>query len=179
MLEFMYEKTYMGIRHFGFECWSNNAKHLLYTNKQNKYSVCQTICDEWKKYRNYLWVKKTNEWFIQRLNKRWTVNIKFCRCWKRKSWTDNFAAEINNKKGREILLQVLEKLLDQYPDTRESINSSMADNCNEENVSLHQVVSLFYFAFLCCCLYCNLWLAVFYGHEPKIENDAFGYKLET
>ena len=74
---------------------------------------------------------------------------------------------------------MLEKLLDQYPDTRESINSSMADNCNEENVSLHQVVSLFYFAFLCCCLYCNLWLAVFYGHEPKIENDAFGYKLET
>ena len=40
-----------------------------------------------------------------------------------------------NNKNNEILLKVVERIDQQYPDMEEFINSLMVDVCREENVS--------------------------------------------
>ena len=38
---------------------------------------------------------------------------------------------------------------------------------------------VFCFGLLCCCLYYNLCLAMFYYHKPKIRNNSFDYRFKT
>ena len=78
----------------------------------------------------------------------------------------------------EILLIVLDKVYDEYPNIREFINTTMTDICRKENVSPRQGFSIL-FSLLCFCFNRNLCFAVFYCHKPKIENDAFDYRFIT
>ena len=42
----------------------------------------------------------------------------------------------------------------------------------------YHLTSFICFGFLCCYGYLNLWLAMFYYHKWKIENNAFNYSFE-
>ena len=54
----------------------------------------------------------------------------------------------------EILLIVLDKVYDEYPNIREFINTTMTDICRKENVSPRQEFSNL-FSLLCFCFYGN------------------------
>ena len=76
-----------------------------------------------------------------------------------------------------VLLKTLNRIDGEYSDIRDFISKSLEKICRNENLPLQQVVCTC-FSFLCCCLYHNLWLAMFYYHKPKIENNAFDYRFE-
>ena len=86
--------------------------------------------------------------------------------------------KINDSKSGKVLLKTLDSVFDEDPNNREFIDTSKADVCRSKSASSHRVFSI-YFAFLCCCLYHNLWLTVFYYYYPKNENDALNYRFAT
>ena len=76
--------------------------------------------------------------------------------------------KINNSKSSKVLLKTLDSVFDEYPNTREFIDTSKAAICRSKNASSHRVFSI-YFAFLCCCLHHNLWLIVFCYTTQKMQ----------
>ena len=80
--------------------------------------------------------------------------------------------KMNNTKRCKVLLKTLDRVYEEYPNTNDFINKSSEEIGRNENLPSHQV-SPVCFGFLCCCLYRNLWLAMFYYHKQKIKNDAF------
>ena len=58
---------------------------------------------------------------------------------------------MNNKNRSEILLKVIERLYQQYPDIQEFINFVIVDICRKENISPEKV----FCTFRCRCLYHN------------------------
>lgn len=76
--------------------------------------------------------------------------------------------KINNSKSDKVLFKTLDGVIDEYPNTREFIDTSKAPIFRSKNASSHRVFSIS-FAFLCCCLYHNLWLTVVCYHYQKMK----------
>ena len=85
---------------------------------------------------------------------------------------------MNNKKRCKVLIQILDRLYEKYPNTGNFINTLLEETNKNENWPHKQVFSVC-FGFVYCCLYYNLLHAKFHYNKPKSENDAFGYKFKT
>ena len=99
------------------------------------------------------------------------MNIKLCvdTFWKKeKAVQIKSLMKINNSKSDKVLLKTRDGVFDEYPNTREFIVTSKAAICRSKNASSHRVFSIS-FAFLCCCLYHNLWLTVVCYHYQKMK----------
>ena len=86
---------------------------------------------------------------------------------------------MSNSRRCEILLKIIDRVYEEYPDINNFVDTSKNEICRGEDV-LHHCVFSVCFGFVCCrrsCLHHNLWLVIICKHKPKIKNDSFDYRF--